>query len=119
MDQDNATRTGRFPRKAVIAASLGAGVAVACFVAVALLPETELPFFDSPLRSLLAGGGLLGVACPLCITGSLLKRHSAGSPYFEEAFIAGVLNLFGFVALALAAACILLAAYAVVHRFLA
>jgi len=94
-------------------------IAIACFVGVALLPASDKPFFDSPLRSALTGVGLLGVAAPLCIGGYLLKRHSAGSPYFEEGFMAGVLNVFGFITLAVAIVCLALAAYALVVRVLA
>jgi hypothetical protein len=93
-------------------------LAVVCFVVVAILPTSPEPFFDSPLRSLLVGVGLLGVAAPLCIAGALLKRHAAGSPYFEEGFIAGVLNVFGYLILAVGVACLALAAYAFVHRLL-
>jgi hypothetical protein len=93
-------------------------LAIACFTVVMLLPESNKPFFDSPLRSVLSGVGLLGVACPLLIAGSRLRRHAAGSPYFEEGFIAGVLSLFGFILLIVALLCLALAAYALIERFL-
>jgi len=93
-------------------------VAVACFTVVMLLPESDKPFFDSPLRSVLAGVGLLGVACPLLIAGSRLRKHAAGSPYFEEGFIAGVLSLFGYILLSVGLVCLALAAYALLERLL-
>ena len=105
-------------RGLVVIIGLSLVLAIACLVIVAILPGSPEPFFDSPLRSLLVGVGLLGVAAPLCIAGALLKRHAAGSPYFEEGFIAGVLNVFGYLILAVGVACLALAAYALVHRLL-
>jgi len=104
----------------VLVATIAAAIviAIACFTIVMLLPESDKPFFDSPLRSALAGVGLLGVAYPLLIAGSRLRRHAAGSPYFEEGFIAGVLSLFGYVVLIVALVCLALAAYALAERFL-
>ena len=93
-------------------------LAIACFTVVMLLPQSDKPFFDSPLRSALSGVGLLGIACPLLLAGSRLRRHAAGSPYFEEGFIAGVLSLFGFIILIVGLLCLGLAAYAMVERFL-
>jgi hypothetical protein len=121
MDQTNDMRQKRrLSTKAIVAVVAAAIVtAVVCFTVVAMLPASEKPFFDSPLRSALTGVGLLGVAVPLCTGGFLLKRHSAGSPYFEEAFMASVLNVFGFVTLTVAAVCLALAGYALLVRFLA
>jgi len=121
MDQTNDMRQRRrLSAKAIVAVVAAAIVtAIVCFAVVALLPASEKPFFDSPLRSALTGVGLLGVAVPLCIGGYLLKRHSAGSPYFEEGFMAGVLNVFGFITLAVAVVCLALAAYALAVHFLA
>ena len=120
MSQGNEVDRSRPSTTAIVATvAVAVGVAVACFTAVAILPASDKPFFDSPLRGLVTGLGLLGVACPLCIAGFLLRRHAAGSPYFEEAFIAGVLNLFGYVCLALAVVCFALAVYALVHRLVA
>ena len=119
MGQMNLVEKRRLSTKAIIAAIVAAIViAVACFTAVMLLPESDKPFFDSPLRSALAGVGLLGVAWPLLIAGSRLRKHAAGSPYFEEGFIAGVLSLFGYVILIVALVCLALAAYALIERFL-
>jgi protein-S-isoprenylcysteine O-methyltransferase Ste14 len=104
-----------------ILAVIGAAVvvALACFTVVAVLPSSEKPFFDSPLRSAITGLGLLGVAFPLCIAGSLLRKHAAGSPYFEEGFMAGVLSLFGYIVMIVGILCLGLAVYALVHRLVA
>ena len=120
MDQTNDMRQKqRLSTRAIVAVVAAAIVtAIVCFVVIAGLPASDKPFFDSPLRSALTGVGLLGVAAPLCIGGYLLKRHSAGSPYFEEGFMAGVLNVFGFLVLAVAVVCLALAAYALAVRFL-
>jgi hypothetical protein len=120
MDQTNDIQSNtpkkpsRKPLVAMIAFALI--VAVTCFTIVMLLPESDKPFFDSPLRSALAGVGLLGVAWPLLTAGSRLRKHAAGSPYFEEGFIAGVLTLFGFILLILALVCLALAAYPLLAR---
>ncbi len=123
MDQANDIQTNAPPKpsgRALVAKVIIALlVAVTCFAVVMRLPESNEPFFDSPLRSVLAGVGLLGVAWPLLTAGSRLRKHAAGSPYFEEGFIAGVLTLFGFILLILALVCLALAAYALVTRFLA
>jgi hypothetical protein len=119
MSRNNAApKKTPFPKAVVIGVAVAMAVAVTCFTAVAVLPATKQPFFDSPLRSFLTGLGLAGVACPLCIAGSLLRRRSARSPYFEEAFMAGVLNLFGYIAATVAVLCLGLAAYALLHRLL-
>ena len=119
MDQANTVETRRLSAKTIVATVVAAIViAVVCFTAVMLLPESDKPFFDSPLRSTLAGVGLLGVAWPLLTAGSRLRKHAAGSPYFEEGFIAGVLSLFGYIILIVALVCLALAAYALVERFL-
>jgi len=104
----------RFSRKMVLSVTgIALGIAVVCFAVVAILPASKQPFFNSPLRSVLTGLGLLGVACPLCIVGRIIKKRSANSPYFEEAFIAAVINIFGFVCLGLGLLCIGLSVYAV------
>jgi hypothetical protein len=119
MGQTNSIENRKRSAKTIVAIIVMATVvAIACFTIVMLLPESEKPFFDSPLRSALAGVGLLGVACPLLIAGSLLRKHAAGSPYFEEGFIAGVLSLFGYILLIVALVCLALAAYALLERFL-
>jgi hypothetical protein len=119
MSQTNNIEKKRRSAKAIVAIIAAAiAVAVACFTVVMLLPESDKPFFDSPLRSALAGVGLLGAACPLLIAGSLLRKHAAGSPYFEEGFIAGVLTFFGYILLIVALVCLVLAAYALIERLL-
>jgi hypothetical protein len=82
------------------------GAAVLCCAIVALLPPTKGPLFKDPLRSFLTGAGVAGVGFPLCALGFALKRRFALSPYFEGAFIAGVLNLAGYICAAVALVCI-------------
>ncbi|MBN1505599.1 MAG: hypothetical protein JW955_02065 [Sedimentisphaerales bacterium] len=122
MDQTNDTQNNaaRKPSAKALVAFIVIALllAVACFTVVMLLPESDRPLFDSPLRSALSGAGLLGVACPLLIAGSRLRRHAAGSPYFEEGFIAAVLSLFGFIVLIVGLLCLGLAGYALIERFL-
>jgi hypothetical protein len=92
-------------------------VAVVCFVVVALQLASEDPYFESPLHSALTGVGLLGVGLPLCLVGAAFRRRSEGSPYFEEAFIAGVISLFGYVCVLFGLLCIGLGAYALLKPF--
>jgi uncharacterized membrane protein len=96
-----------------LALAIGASLVVAlvCFVVLAVLPEPRGPRLKDPLRSILTGLGMLGVASPLCIGGAVLKQRSASSPYFEGTFIATVLSVFGFVCLAAGLACIILGGY--------
>jgi len=93
-------------------------LALACFIVLALVPAPEGPPLKDPLRSLLTGLGVLGVAAPLCIAGFTLKKRFASSPYYEGGFIATVLNVFGFVCAAAGLACIILAAYDWITQFL-
>lgn len=88
--------------------AMGATViaAVTLFAVVALLPPPKGALFKDPLRSFLTGVGVAGVAFPLCALGFALKRKFALSPYFEGAFIAGVLNLAGYICAAVALVCI-------------
>jgi len=96
----------------LLAVALSVVMAGVCFTIVALLPAPESEGrFKDPLRSLLTGLGVLGVALPFCLAGRLLKKKSASSPYFEGTFIATVLNVIGFVCLAVGLACILLGGY--------
>jgi len=112
-------KPNRFSRKRVLfAIGMALGIAVVCFTVVAILPSPRGPFFKAPLRSALIGLGLLGIACPFCVAGLLLKKRSAMSPYFEEGFIATVVSLFGFVCLGLGLLCIALSIYALVKRLL-
>jgi multisubunit Na+/H+ antiporter MnhC subunit len=110
-----------FPKKTVLLAiviGIAIAIAVICFALVIILPQPKGPLLKNPLRSLLTGLGLLGVACPLCIFGSILGKRATKSPYFEEAFIATVLNVFGFLCSILGLICIGLSIFALVKRVL-
>lgn len=108
------------PSHKVIVLTVGASlmVALTCFIVLALLPASEGPRMKDPLRSLLTGLGVLGVAAPLCIAGFSLKKRFASSPYFEGTFIATVLNVFGFACVAAGLACIIVGAYDWIMKFL-
>ncbi len=96
----------------LVAIGISALLAVTCFTVVAMLPAPEgAGRFKDPLRSVLTGLGVLGVATPLCLAGHAIKKRSASSPYFEGTFIATVLGTFGFICLAVGLACIILAGY--------
>jgi hypothetical protein len=122
MSQDTETQAKprRQSSRIVLLVAIGVSllVALVCFIALAVLPEPEGPRLKDPLRSFLTGVGVLGVATPLCLAGYALKRRFASSPYFEGTFIATVLSVFGFVALAAGVACILLGGYDLVTRLL-
>jgi len=100
-------------KKVIIVIGIAIGIAVTCFTLVAVLPA-EGPLLKDPLRSLLTGVGLLGVACPLCIVGFIVGRRATTSPYFEETFIKTVFNIFGFLCLILGLICIGFSIYALV-----
>ena len=107
-----APRKQPFLRKGIlILMGVALGVAVVCFAVVMLLPPPKGPLFKDALRSFLTGVGVAGVAYPLCALGSALNRKFALSPYFEGAFIAGVLNLAGYICAAVALVCIGFGAY--------
>ena len=96
-----------FLRTGTLMAMGGAvGAALACFAVVAYLPPPKGALFLDPLRSFLTGVGVAGVAFPLCALGSALNRRFALSPYFEGAFIAGVLNLAGYICAIVALVCV-------------
>ena len=104
-----------FPTKVVLLAiGIAIGIAAICFTLVGVLPSPGRPLLKDPLRSFLTGFGLLGVACPLFIFGFMLERRAATSPYFEEAFMATVLNVFGFLCFILGLICIGLSIYPLV-----
>ncbi len=105
-------RKALLSKKALLVIGIAIGIAVICFTVVAVLPPPKGPFFKNPLRSLLTGLGLFGVACPLFTAGFILKKKAAASPYFEEAFIKTVFNVFGFLFFALGLLCIGLSIYA-------
>ena len=99
-------RTPLVPKGLLVAMGIALLVAVTCFAVVAFLPPPKGPLFKDWLRSFLTGVGVAGVAFPLCAMGSALKRKFALSPYFEGAFIAGVLNLAGYICAGVALVCI-------------
>ncbi len=114
MDEIEIQQTSSKPpgvRKLVLAVGASLAIALVCFVVLAVLPEPKVARLKDPLRSILTGIGVLGVASPLCIAGAVLKQRFAASPYFEGKFIATVLSVFGFVCAAAGLACILLGIY--------
>lgn len=108
MDQGNTVRRPQpFIRKSILVMMGLAGcIAAACFIAVAVLPTPEVAFFKDPLRSFITGVGVLAVAYPLAVLGRAIHRKSAGSPYFEGAFIAGAINLAALVCGGVGLACV-------------
>jgi hypothetical protein len=122
MSQDRSiseSRNAFSPRSVLLFMGFAVLLALTCFVVLALLPASEKPFFATPVRSALTGLGVLAVSCPLCLAGSLLRKRAASSPYFEEAFIAGVISLFGLVCLLVGLLCLALSLYAVANQLLA
>ena len=109
-----ASRSKRVP----IAVGVALGAALVSFIVLAVLPPPKQSLLKDPLRSILTGVAVVGVACPLCIAGFMLKRRFASSPYYEGGFIAGVLNLFGYVILAVGLVCIGFGLYDLALRFL-
>ncbi len=93
-------------RGVLISMGIALAVAIVCFAVTAFLPVPKGATVKDPLRSFVAGVGVAGVAYPLCTLGSALKRKFALSPYFEGTFIAGVLNLAGYICAAVALVCL-------------
>jgi hypothetical protein len=120
MDEQNntqkKTRGGFSKKKILLINGLAVGIAIICFVVVAVFIPPEGPFFDAPLRSLLTGLGLLGLACPPFTAGFMLQKKAAASPYFEEAFIRTGFHIIGFVCSFLGLICIGLGIYALIMR---
>jgi len=108
MDQENTVRRPEpFIRKGTLIMMGVAGcIALACFVAVTVLPAPKGPLFKDPLRSFVTGLGVLAVAYPLAVLGRAIQRKSAASPYFEGAFIAGAINLAALVCGGVGLACV-------------
>lgn len=108
-----------FLRKGILLLMGGAlGVGVACLAVVALLPPPKDALFKDPLRSFLTGVGVAGVGYPFCALGSALRRKFELSPYFEGAFIAGVLSLAGYICVIVALVCIGFGIYDLILMFL-
>ena len=122
MDEQNNTqekvRSGFSRKKIMLINGLAIGVAFICFVVIAIWLEPKGPFFDAPLRSLLTGLGLLGLACPPFTVGFMLQKKAATSPYFEETFIRTAFYIVGFVCCILGLICIGLSIYALIMRML-
>jgi len=120
MDEQNNTqekvRSGFFGKKILLINGLAVVVTIICFVVVAVWIESKSPFFDAPLRSLLMGLGLLGLACPPFTAGFIFQKKAAASPYFEEAFIRTGFYIVGFVCFFLGLICIGLSIYALIMR---
>ncbi len=107
-------KTAKVPSRAKaiwIAVGFCPVVTVICFAVLALLPATDKPHFQDPLRSILTGIAVLGIAAPFCVGGHLLRLRFAASPYFEGTFIATAIVLFGIVCLVAGLACIILGLY--------
>ena len=122
MDEQNNTqkkaRGGFSKKKILLINGLAVGISIICFVVVAVFIPLEGPFFDAPLRSLLTGLGLLGLACPPFTVGFMLQKKAAASPYFEETFIRTGFNIVGFVCFFVGLICIGLSIYALIMRML-
>jgi len=120
MSEQNNTQekapSGFSRKKILLINGLAVGVAIICFVVVAVWLESKRPFFDAPLRSLLIGLGLLGLACPPFTAGFMLQKKAAASPYFEEAFIRTAFYVVGFVCFFVGLICIGLSIYALIMR---
>lgn len=69
------TTSGTIPL--ILGGSLGA--AVVCFVILTVVAPSSESLLQDPPRSLVAGLGLLGLACPLYVAAFLLKGQSAGA----------------------------------------
>jgi hypothetical protein len=122
MDQTNGVET-RITGKSTgakaiwIAMGLCPVVAAICFIVMALLPATDKPHFQDPVRSILTGVAVLAIATPFCLGGHRLRQRFATSPYFEGTFIATAIVLFGIVCLVAGSACIILGAYDLIVMF--
>jgi len=108
-----------FIRKHVLILMTLAGVvSIACFIVVVVLPSPKGPMFKDPLRSFITGLGVLAVAYPIAVLGRAIQRKSAGSPYFEGAFIAGAINLAALVCSGAGLACVGFGVYDLVLWFI-
>ena len=120
MDEQNNTqekaRSGFSIQKILVINGLAAVIATICFVVIAIWLPLKGPFFNTPLRSLLTGLGLLALACPPFTAGFIYQRKAAVSPYFEEAFIRTGFYIVGFVCSILGLICTGLSIYALMMR---
>ena len=120
MDEQNNikenTRSGFSGRMILLINGLAVVVATICFVVIAVWIDSKKPFFDAPLRSLLTGLGLLGLAIPPFTAGFMLQKKASASPYFEEAFIRTGFHIIGFVCFFMGLICIGLSIYALIMR---
>jgi len=119
-EQDNIQEKARrgFSKKMILLTNgLAVLVAIVCFVVIAIWLPLKGPFFDAPLRSLLMGLGLLGIACPPFTLGFIFQKKAAASPYFEEGFIRTGFYIVGFACFILGLICIGLSIYALIIRF--
>jgi len=110
---------GGFSKKWILLINgLAVLIATICFVVIAIWLPLEGPFFNVPLRSLLTGLGMLGLACPLFTAGFIFQKKAAASPYFEEGFIRTAFYIAGFVCLFVGLICISLSIYALIMRMI-
>jgi len=118
-EETHVRRPEPFIRNGVlIAMGVAAIAALVCFVVAAVLPSPNVAMFKDPLRSFLTGVGVLAVAYPLGVLGRAIQRKSAGSPYFEGAFIAGAINLAAFVCAGVGLACVGFGIYDLILRLI-
>ena len=120
MDEQNnnqeKARRGFSTKKILLINGLAVVVAIICFVVIAIWLPLEGPFFDVPLRSLLTGIALLGLACPPFTAGFIYQKKAATSPYYEDAFIRTGFYIIGFVCSIIGIICLGLSIYALVMR---
>lgn len=109
-------KKGKKSRKKAVLLIISVGIAVVCFILVAVLPKPAGPLFKDPLRGFLTGLGLLGLAYPPCLAGSALSKRASRSPYFEEGFMATALYVVAYLCAILALLCIGLSIYALAKQ---
>jgi len=121
MDEQNEnqekTRTAFSTKKILLINGLSVVISAICFVVIAIWLPLKGPFFDVPLRSLLMGIALMGLACPPFTAGFIYQKKAATSPYFEEGFIRTGFYIVGFVCSIIGIICIGLSVYALIMRF--
>ena len=105
-------------RKVPILVGISILLAAVCFTLVVVLPSPRESFIENPLRGALTGLGAIAISLPLYIAGAKIKRRSLDSPGFDEAFITGVFNVFGFACTVTGLVCIGFAVYSLIMRFI-